>query len=501
MQFNSIAFIIFIPLVSAGYYLIPPSRRWLWLLSASLLFYLTAVPWFMLPLLVTAGGIYASALMIDQSRNRNNAAKNMAFFFGLATPLVLLVSFKYLPFFSESSEQIARALDLNYPRFIIELITPLGISYYSFQAISYVVEVKRGKTPAERNLGILLLYLVFFPRVVAGPIERPDLIHQFREPRPFNREDISTGIELMAFGFFKKLVIADRLAIPVNEIYGNAAHYHGVYLLLATFFFAVQVYTDFSGYTDMALGSARLVGIRLTDNFRHPYGAPSLRDFWRRWHITLTSWFRDYLYIPLGGNRVAPRRRDFNVFITFLASGMWHGAGGTFIVWGAVHGLMIIIGSLTRPLREVLARLSGLSRAPAIRHAIGVITTSFLVGTAWIFFRAESLSGAISIIRNILGGIHEVTFLLITRDADRLRAIADVARKGSILGFARESYRPEMIIAVVSIMALWIAGMLSSRRPDFMTSGLLRWPLVLLTIAFILLFGMFSAEQFIYFRF
>lgn len=501
MQFNSIAFMILIPLVSAGYYLISPSRRWIWLLSASLLFYLTSVPWFILPLLVTAVGIYASALMIDRCRNREPAGEKISFFMGVATPLILLISFKYLPFFGESVEQIARALGLNYPRFIIELIAPLGISYYSFQAISYIVEVKRGDTPAERNFGVLLLYLVFFPRVVAGPIERPALIHQFREPRPFNREDISAGIELMAFGFFKKLVIADRLAIPVNEIYGNASHYHGLYLLLATFFFAIQVYTDFSGYTDIALGSARLVGIRLTDNFRHPYGATSLREFWRRWHITLTSWFRDYLYIPLGGNRVTPQRRQFNVFITFLASGLWHGAGGTFIVWGALHGLMMIAGSLTRPLRLKLACLSGLSKAPAIRHAVGVASTSLLVCVAWIFFRAESLSAAILIIWNILGGTLEVIILFVTGDTERLRAIADIARKGSILGFARDSYRPEMLIALLSITALWIAGILREHRPDIMTTGYLRWSLVCLVIASILFFGMFSTEQFIYFRF
>lgn len=501
MQFNSIAFMIFIPLVSAGCYLISPSRRWIWLLSASLLFYLTSVPWFILPLLATAAGIYVSALMIDRCRNRYPAREKVSFIMGIATPLILLVSFKYLPFFGESAEQIARALGLNYPRFIIEIIAPLGISYYTFQAISYVVEVKRGCAQAERNFGVLLLYLVFFPRVVAGPIERPDLIHQFREPGSFNREDISAGIELMAFGFFKKLVIADRLAIPVNEIYGNVSHYHGLYLLLATVFFAIQVYADFSGYTDIALGSARLVGIRLTDNFRHPYGAPSLRDFWRRWHITLTSWFRDYLYIPLGGNRVAPRRRDFNVFITFLASGMWHGAGGSFMVWGALHGLMMIAGSWTRPFREMLVRLTGLSRAPVIRHAIGVASTSLLAGAAWIFFRAETLSDAVSIMRKILGGIHEFFILLVSRDTDGLRAIADVARKGAILGFARESYRPEMLIALFSIMALWIGGILRSRRPDFMEPGPLRWFLVLLVIASILFFGMFSAEQFIYFRF
>lgn len=492
---------IFILLVATCCSLIPPSRRWLWLLSASLLFYLSSIPWFILPLLVTAGVIYAAALMIEHGRNRTPALEKASFIIGVAVPLILLISFKYLPFFDETVEQVARALNLNYPRFIIELITPLGISYYSFQAISYVTEVRRGNTPAERNFGIVLLYLIFFPRVVAGPIERPVLIRQFRESSPLKYKDISAGIALMAFGFFKKLVIADRLAIPVNDIYGNTADYHGIYLLLATFFFAVQVYADFSGYTDIALGSALLMGIRLTDNFRHPYGAHSLREFWRRWHITLTSWFRDYLYIPLGGNRVTPQRREFNVFITFLASGLWHGAGGTFIVWGALHGLMMIAGSLTRPLREKLACLSGLSKAPALRHAVGVASTSLLVCVAWIFFRAESLSAAILIIWNILGGTHEVIILLVTGDTDRLRVIADIARKGSILGFARDSYRPEMLIALLSITALWIAGILREHRPDIMTTGSLRWPLVCLVFASILFFGMFSTEQFIYFRF
>ncbi len=505
MQFNSIAFMLFIPLVVAGYYLVPPAFRWFWLLSASLCFYFFTIPWFILPLVAVAAAVYTAALLIEGKILHYPAATDAAFIFGVSFPIILLLTFKYLPFFDGAAAQIAVAFNLHYPRHVIELIVPLGVSYYAFQGVSYVVDVRRGTVPAERNFGIILLYLLFFPRIVAGPIERPFMIRQFREIHKLDYGDISAGLRLMAFGFFKKMVIADRVAIPVNEIFSHHEHYHGVYFLLAAIFFSVQIYADFSGYTDIALGSARLFGIRLTENFKHPYGAASLTEFWRRWHITLTSWFRDYLYIPMGGNRVTPWRRRLNVFITFLVSGLWHGAGGTFIAWGALHGLYVIAGSLTRPARDRLAAFTGLLRKPVLHRAIGIATTTILVCFAWIFFRSENIPAALSFIRGMFFGIGDILASLFFHDIDRIRTIGDITRAGSILGFSRESYRSEMLITLLAVMALWIAGILREHGRDCEPlSGApvwARWTLYSVMIASILYFGMFTSDQFIYFRF
>ncbi|MBN2157998.1 MAG: MBOAT family protein [Spirochaetes bacterium] len=358
---------------------------------------------------------------------------------------------------------------------------------------------------AERHFGMLVLSLLFFPRIVAGPIERPDFIRQFHEKHAPDYLQITGGIKLIAWGFFKKLVIADRAGMVVSEVYGHQDHYPGIYFILATLLFAVQVYSDFSGYTDIARGSAGVFGLRLSENFGNPYGAKSLSEFWRRWHISLTTWLRDYVYIPAGGNRAGMPAKYRNILGVFFISGMWHGPGLTYIAWGIFHGLLMAIGVWTRSMRTTVTRLIRLDRHHGLHDFLKKTTTCFLVCCGWIFFRSESLSQSFSIIRRILIGIADVTSSLLTWDMVRLKDMSDIARNNTILGFSRDTYRPEMLILALSIVVLWLFQKAREKFDVWETLShkalLVRWSFYALLTAGILFFGMFTKEQFIYFRF
>ncbi|MBP7734734.1 MAG: MBOAT family protein [Spirochaetes bacterium] len=413
--------------------------------------------------------------------------------------------FKYIPIFYKALFQAAWFIHIHYPAAIADFIVPLGISYYTLQCLCYIIEVHRGSILPEKHLGIFILYMMFFPKFAAGPIERPGFIAQFHERHDPDYEAITGGIKIFAWGLFKKTVIADRVAIVVNEVYGRPGHYHGIYFLLATFFFAVQLYSDFSGYTDMARGSARIFGFRLMENFKLPYGAGSIAEFWRRWHISLSTWFRDYLYIPLGGNRVPRVRHSVNIMTTFLASGLWHGANGTFVAWGALHGAFVVTGLWTDPLRERLAGIAGLKRLPQCRKALRVIATGTLVLFAWVLFRSGTLSEAINIYSSIFSGLADIITSVAAADTARLKSITDIARGNQILGFSRETYRPEMVITVFSILALWLFNTLHKHGDVWeilsRKSRFVRWSFYFFIAAGILFFGMFTKDQFIYFRF
>ncbi len=278
---------------------------------------------------------------------------------------------------------------------------PVGISFYTFQTLSYTIDVYNGRTQAQKHLGIFAVYVSFFPQLVAGPIERSkNLLPQFYIEHKFSFNRIKYGLQQMLWGFFKKVVIADRLAIVVDAVYNNLDDYTGISLLVATLFFAFQIYCDFSGYSDIAIGSARIMGFELMDNFKRPYFSKSILEFWRRWHISLSTWFRDYLYIPLGGSRVVKWRWYYNLFITFIISGLWHGANWTFITWGGLHGIFLILAIiLTKPERYIIKMLK---LDNSIIHKIYKVTFTFsLVCFAWIFFRANNISDALYIINNL----------------------------------------------------------------------------------------------------
>ncbi len=270
-----------------------------------------------------------------------------------------------------------------------------------------MVEVYRGNQKAERHFGIYSLYVMFYPQLVAGPIERPqNLLHQFYEHHRFEYQRVADGLKLMAWGLFKKVVIADRLAVVVNTIYADPTAHTGVPLILAGVFFAVQIYCDFSGYSDMAIGAAQAMGFRLMDNFRRPFASRSISEFWTRWHISLSSWFRDYVYIPLGGSRLGPGRQTFNLMVTFVLSGLWHGANWTYVIWGGLNGLMIVVGSATLAYRNAVARTLGLQRLPWLRHAVQVAITFSLFVFGVIIFRSTSMSEAWYIITHLFDGFH-----------------------------------------------------------------------------------------------
>jgi len=399
MLFNSLSFLLFFPLTTAIYFLLPHRLRWFHLLVCSCIFYAAFIPAYLLILAAVILIDYVAGLLIVRSSGR---ARRIFLIVSLIANIGLLGVFKYFNFANANLHALADFLHFHYPVRYLGMLLPIGLSFHTFQSMAYTIEVYRGRQPAERNLGIYSLYVMFYPQLVAGPIERPQhLLHQFREYHPFNADRIFDGLKLMLWGFFKKVVIADRLSAIVDAVYAHPNQIGGAYLILATWFFAIQIYCDFSGYTDIAIGAARVLGFRLMNNFDRPYISQSVGEFWRRWHISLSTWFRDYLYIPLGGSRVTLPRWCFNVMIVFLISGMWHGASWTFAVWGALHGIYLISSRLSERLRRRVAAMLWLDRVPAIQNVFRTVVTFNLVAFAWIFFRAPTLASAWLVLKGI----------------------------------------------------------------------------------------------------
>jgi alginate O-acetyltransferase complex protein AlgI len=351
LLFNSIQFVFFFPVVVALYFATPPRFRWILLLGASYYFYAAWKPEYLVL-------IFASTA-VDYLCGRGMAAwsaqrvRKLLLFTSVGTNIGMLFAFKYLNFFSETMRAVFAHFNVFHGMPAFDILLPIGISFYTFQSLSYTIDVYRGHTQPERHFGIFALYVSFFPQLVAGPIERSyRLLPQFFEHRGFEPARVTAGLRLMLWGFFMKLVIADRLAIYVNEVYGDPHAYAGSALLLGTYFFAFQIFCDFAGYSSIAIGAARVLGYDLMQNFDRPYFAGSIREFWGRWHISLSTWFRDYVYLPLGGNRVARWRWHVNLLAVFMISGLWHGAAWTFIVWGALHGGYLVVSLLTRDVRD-----------------------------------------------------------------------------------------------------------------------------------------------------
>jgi D-alanyl-lipoteichoic acid acyltransferase DltB (MBOAT superfamily) len=391
MLFNSLQFAFFFPVVSFLYFVLPHQWRWLLLLTASCVFYMAFIPSYILILLFTIIVDYIAGLWIESSQGRTRLVMLLA---SLAANIGILAVFKYYHFLAENLATVLHLAGSSVEVPFFNIILPIGLSFHTFQAMSYTIEVYRGRQQAERHFGIYALYVMFYPQLVAGPIERPqNLLHQFREEHVFDYARVADGLKLMAMGLFKKVFIADQLAPGVNRVFNHAGDYHGLSLLLAILFFAFQIYYDFSGYSDIAIGSARVMGFKLMQNFDTPYLATSIADFWRRWHISLSTWFRDYVYLPLGGSRVSGPRWAANIMIVFLISGLWHGANWTFVVWGAIHGCAIIAEGLPR-------RFWG--RSPSGAHVVAswpmqglaMATTFAIVCLAWVFFRAATVGEA-----------------------------------------------------------------------------------------------------------
>jgi len=335
--FNSLHFALFFPVVTTLYFLLPHRHRLWMLLLASCYFYMALVPKYILILFFLIAVDYTAGLLIERAPPEK---RRLYLLCSLLANVLVLSIFKYFNFINANVGGVIEALGGRWSLPNLNIILPIGLSFHTFQSISYVIEVYRGRQKAERNLGKYALYVLFYPQLVAGPIERPqNLLHQFDEPHRFDYARVTDGLKLMVWGLFKKVVIADRLAVAVDLVYNNPTSYSGWPLVVATYFFAIQIYCDFSGYTDMARGAAQVMGFRMMENFRAPYLATSIGEFWRRWHISLSSWFRDYVYIPMGGNQVPRWRWYANLMAVFLLSGLWHGASWTFVIWGGLHGL------------------------------------------------------------------------------------------------------------------------------------------------------------------
>jgi alginate O-acetyltransferase complex protein AlgI len=489
MIFSSVSFAFFFTVVTSLYFVIPYKYRWAWLLASSGYFYMAFIPVYILILLFTIIVDYLSGILIE----RNTGKKRRCLLIGsLVANISILAVFKYYNFFVDSVNNLLLAYHYQTATLqTLAIVLPIGLSFHTFQAMSYTIEVYRGNQKAERHFGIYALYVMFYPQLVAGPIERPqNLLHQFYEKHDIDYKRITDGLKLMAWGLFKKIVIADRLAILVDNVYDHPSAHHGLSFIIATVFFSFQIFCDFSGYSDMAIGMARVIGFKLMKNFNSPYHAKSVQEFWGRWHISLSTWFKDYLYIPLGGSRVTIPRWYLNLFIVFLISGLWHGASWTFIAWGALHGIYIISGHITAPIITRFNSLVGIKWPRWLSRFIKISTTFTLVSFAWIFFRARSIAEALHIVKSIFTETHTDVYHLLHHQSSHL----NLGLVGSDLWLAALSV---LLLEFVHIVQQrYNIYKLVNQRPAY-----IRWGLYYAFLLILLFFNVSGNKAFIYFQF
>lgn len=392
MLFNTIEFILFLPLVIISYFLIPHKYRWIVLLAASYYFYMSwKVEYVFLIILSTLIDYYSGIMMEKLADKRSRLPYLMV---SLCSNLGLLFFFKYFNFASENLNLIFDKIEIHHSIPLMNFLLPVGISFYTFQTLSYSIDVFFGRQKAERHLGYFALYVSFFPQLVAGPIERfSRLSPQLKANHKFSYENLVNGLRLILYGLFIKMVIADNLAVFVDKIYAAPQNYSSLNILKGILFYSFQIYSDFYGYSIIAIGSAQILGVRIMDNFKTPYLAKNISEFWQRWHISLSTWFRDYLYFPLGGNRVTKFRWVINILIVFVVSGIWHGANWTFLLWGALFGLIYLLENGFNALLKERKTYHPYS----IGHILLAVKTFILVAFIWVFFRSQSLSEAINI--------------------------------------------------------------------------------------------------------
>lgn len=475
MLFNSTQFAIFFPIVTILYFALPHSYRWALLLLASCYFYMAFIPVYILILFFTIAIDYPAGILIE---NAHASRRKFFLICSLLANIGVLAFFKYFNFLNSNLALLFSTLGMTYSVSDLSIILPIGLSFHTFQSLSYTIEVYRGRQKAERHLGIFSLYVMFYPQLVAGPIERPqNLLHQFKEKHQFDYQGITDGLKTMAWGLFMKVVIADNLAPIVNRVYNHPTQYTGLPLLIATVFFAFQIYCDFAGYSYIAIGAAQVMGIKLMDNFRQPYFATSVSEFWQRWHISLSSWFRDYLYIPLGGNRVLKWRWYANLMMVFMVSGLWHGANWTFVIWGTLHGFYLVSSLWLTSVRTKLVHWFCLERYSGALRCLRIFTVFILVCFAWIFFRANSVSDAYYISTHLLVGPWSLRDTGLTK---ALPALAGILIAG-IIEIAQQREDKREIL---------------SRQPL-----VVRWAAYYALVLIICVYGRFGKEQFIYFQF
>jgi len=402
MLFNTLNFIIFLAVVVLIYYLLPKNNwRKVFLLSASYYFYACFDLAMLLILMAVTSVAYGYGRMREKQilkrvQNEENGDKQHngkgLLTFTIVLLLFPLLAFKYLDFLMDSTADMLSLASMTVEMPDFELFLPIGISFYTFMAVGYVVDVYKGKVPVEKNLLDFALFLGFFPQIASGPIGRAgQLIPQLKEKQPLLYKNLSAGAKMMLWGFFMKLVVGDRAGIYVDTVFGNYMHHNGASLMLATFMYTIQIYCDFAGYSLIAIGAARTMGIELMENFRRPYFAVSVADFWRKWHISLSTWFRDYVYFPCGGSRCSKVKMYRNLMITFLVSGLWHGAAYNFILWGGYHGANQILGRLFQPAKDKVRAFLHVGDNSRIRKVFDIIATFCLVAYGWMLFYAPNM--------------------------------------------------------------------------------------------------------------
>lgn len=428
MLFNSIDFFIFFPVVVLVYQVIPKKIRYLWLLLASYYFYMNWNAKYALLIGFSTIITYLCGISIEQIKNHNSLLRlkgcllKIMIAFGVTINLGVLFFFKYFDFFLENVNRVLSIFHIQLLSKPFDVMLPVGISFYTFQALGYIIDVYRGEIKAERNLFRYALFVSFFPQLVAGPIERSkNLLEQIRKipsRKNVSFENVVNGFTIILYGLFLKMVLADRISILVNTVFGQVFMYGTIELVIGAIGFAIQIYCDFGSYSLIAIGTAQVMGFELMENFNTPYFAHSIKDFWRRWHISLSSWLRDYLYIPLGGNRHGKIRKYINIMVTFLMSGLWHGASWNYVIWGGLHGIYQVIGEMMNPLRGKIQNILKINTTCDSYRLWQVGSTFFLTTFAWIFFRADSLKDALYYISRMAtkwnpwvmfdGGIYEL---------------------------------------------------------------------------------------------
>lgn len=481
MLFNSISFGIFIIIVFLLYCLAPHRYRWCFLLAASYLFYMNLHAGYCILLLAATVLTYVLALRLEQADT--DRAKKRCLLGGILPLMLILLFYKTA---GPAIDRLNLLIDggrLHMQPITMKILLPAGVSFYFFQSMGYLIDVYRGRIQAERHLGYYALFVSFFPQLLAGPIGRADsLLPQYKNRRPFVYSDVTYGLKLMAWGYFKKLVIADVLAGIVNTVYDNAKSYVGLVFIVVTVLFAIEIYCDFSGYSDIAIGCAKLFGIQLMTNFKSPYFSFSIREFWSRWHISLSTWFRDYVYIPLGGSRVPKWRHCLNLLITFLVSGFWHGSSLTYLVWGGLHGILQIAETLLFPRKrhgeEIIRR----------RHWWQLPVTFALLCFTWIFFRANNIQDALWIISRLFWDASRPLNYLQT--CILCLGVSPAAAAGILLSVS--------LLALYDLVSLKTDAIEALSRQRFYV----RWPVYVCLLVVIALFAPKGvATEFIYFQF
>lgn len=491
MLFNSPLFFLFFPTVVLLFFAFPKKWRWLLLLIASCLFYMVFIPKYIFILWLIIVIDYTSGLLIEKSESKR---KKFFFLLSIISNVGILFLFKYYNFFQSNLVFLAEHFDVSYSGKFLSFVLPLGISFHTFQSLSYIVEVYRGNQKAERHFGIYALYVLFFPQLVAGPIERPqNLLHQFHSPKDFDQQNALSGLRLMLFGFFKKIIIANNAAVIVNFVYLHPNQSSGWPLVIAVFLFSFQIYCDFSGYSDIARGAARMFGIELMKNFDRPYFSKSISEFWKRWHISLSTWFRDYIYFPLGGSRVKLLKVSRNIFVVFLLSGLWHGASWNFVIWGFLHGLFLTISAVTATFREKQALFFQKNLSDRWYSFFRVIVTFVLVSITWVFFRAGTLQEALFFLSQSNNNLEKIFNFSYVR--------YELLRE-STLGVGKVPLFILFTFIFILLCVEYSSYYQKNQWPRiFLQSRTARWSFYFLTVFLILFFGNFGSQPFIYFQF